>query len=48
MLFLKGKSYKNEISDLYKNKKLFFYEYPSITDKDGKILYFDSSSVLKN
>ena len=47
MLFLKGKSYKNEISDLQKNKKLFFHEYPSITDKYGKILYFDSSSVLK-
>ena len=47
MLFLKGKSYKKEISDLYKNKKLFFYEYPSLTDKFGKILYFDGSSVLK-
>jgi 16S rRNA (guanine527-N7)-methyltransferase len=47
MLFLKGKSYKKEISDLHKNKNLFFYEYPSLTDKYGKILYFDSSSVLK-
>ena len=47
MLFLKGKSYKNEISDLHKNKKLFFNEYPSLTDKFGKILYFDGSSVLK-
>ena len=48
MLFLKGKSYKNEILDLHKNKKLFFYEYPSLTDKFSKILYFDGSSVLKN
>lgn len=48
MLFLKGKSYKQEISDLHKNKNLFFYEYPSLTDKYGKILYFDSSSMLKN
>ena len=48
MLFLKGKSYKKEISILHKNKNLFFYEYPSLTDKYGKILYFDSSSVLKN
>jgi 16S rRNA G527 N7-methylase RsmG len=48
MLFLKGKSYKKEILDLHKNKNLFFYEYPSLTDKYGKILYFDSSSVLKN
>ena len=35
------------ISGDYKNKKLFFYEDPSLTDKYGKILYFDSSSVLK-
>jgi hypothetical protein len=48
MLFLKGKSYKQEISDLHKNKNLFFYEYPSLTDKYGKILYFDGSSMLKN
>jgi 16S rRNA (guanine527-N7)-methyltransferase len=48
MLFLKGKSYKKEISDLHKIKNLFFYEYPSLTDKYGKILYFDRSSVLKN
>ena len=48
MLFLKGKSYKKEISDLHKNKNLFFYEYPSLTDKYGKILYFNGSSVLKN
>ena len=48
MLFLKGKSYKNEILDLHKNKKLFFYEYPSLTAKYGKILYFDSSNMLKN
>ena len=48
MLFLKGKFYKKEISDLHKNKNLFFYEYPSLTDKYGKILYFDGSSVLKN
>ena len=48
MLFLKGNSYKNEILDLHKNKKLFFHEYPSLTDKFSKILYFDGSSVLKN
>ena len=48
MLFLKGKSFKNEILDLHNNKKLYFHEYPSITDKYGKILYFDGSSMLKN
>jgi 16S rRNA (guanine527-N7)-methyltransferase len=48
MLFLKGKLYKNEILDLHKNKKLFFHEYPSLTDQYGKILYFDGSSMLRN
>ena len=37
LLFLKGKSYKNELSQL--NKKIQFKEFPSITDKDSKILY---------
>ena len=48
MLFLKGKSFKNEILDLHKNKEICFYEYPSLTDMYGKILYFDGSSMLKN
>jgi len=48
MLFLKGKSFKSEVLDLHKNKKLYFDEYPSLTDKYGKILYFNGSSVLKN
>jgi 16S rRNA (guanine527-N7)-methyltransferase len=48
MLFLKGKSYKKEILDLSINKKFFFSEYPSLTDKYGKILYFSSSNMLKN
>ena len=41
MLFLKGKTYKDEISYLHKYKKLYFQEYPSLTDKHGKILYFN-------
>ena len=48
LLFLKGKSYKNEISDLHKYKKLYFQEYPSLTDKYGKILYFNGQNMLKN
>ena len=48
LLFLKGKNYKNEISDLHKYKKLYFQEYPSLTDKYGKILYFNGQNMLKN
>ncbi len=39
LLFLKGKSYYSEVIELSKNKKISFEEYPSMTDRDGKILY---------
>ena len=41
LLFLKGKSYYSEIIELSKNKKINFEEYPSITDRNGKILYMN-------
>ena len=44
LLFLKGKSYKNELSQL--NKKIHFKEFPSITDKDSKILYVNKVDML--
>ena len=46
MLFLKGKSYKNEILELKRHKNLFFDEYPSLTDEQGKIIYFSVSNML--
>ncbi len=46
MLFLKGKSYKNEILELKRYKDLFFDEYPSLTDEQGKIIYFSVSNML--
>ena len=46
MLFLKGKSYKKEILELSKTKKISFQEYQSITDHFGKILYINSINVL--
>ncbi len=39
LLFLKGKSYYSEIFELSKIKKISFEEFPSITDKEGRILY---------
>lgn len=46
LLFLKGKSYHSEILELSKTKKIIFKEYPSITDKHGKILYINKVDKL--
>ena len=46
LLFLKGKSYFSEIVELSKIKKISFEEYPSITDKDGRILYINKVDKL--
>ena len=46
LLFLKGKSYFSEIIELSKIKKISFEEYPSITDKDGRILYISKVDKL--
>ncbi len=47
LLFLKGKSYYSEVMELSKIKKISFKEYPSITDKHGKILYIYKVDKLK-
>jgi 16S rRNA (guanine527-N7)-methyltransferase len=46
MLFLKGKSYLSEVLELSKNRKINFEEYPSITDRHGKILYINKVDML--
>ena len=46
LLFLKGKSYFSEIIELSKIKKISFEGYPSITDKDGRILYISKVDKL--
>ena len=46
LLFLKGKSYFSEIVELSKIKKISFEEYPSITDKDSRILYISKVDKL--
>ena len=45
LLFLKGKSFYSEVLEL-NNKKISFEEYPSITDKNGKILYINKVDML--
>ena len=41
LLFLKGKCYHEELLELNKNKKINFKEYPSLTDKYGRILFIN-------
>ena len=48
LLFLKGKNYYSEVSELSKNRKISFKEYPSITDKNGRILYINKVDKLNN
>ncbi len=48
LLFLKGKSYKNELLTLPKNKNISLKEYPSITDNNGRILYINKLDMLDN
>ena len=42
LLFLKGKSWYSELSQLSKNKIIDFEEYPSITDNFSKIVFINS------
>ena len=46
LLFLKGKMYKQELSQLKKNKIIDLREYTSITDRYGKILYINKVEML--
>ena len=47
MLFLKGKSYRQEISNLIQKQDFSIEEFQSITDKFGKILYINKRNMLK-
>ena len=46
LLFLKGKSYKNEILELSKIRNIDYKVYQSITDEFGKIVYINKVNVL--
>lgn len=46
LLFLKGKSYKNELLEISKTRNLDYKIYQSITDELGKIVYISKVNVL--
>ena len=48
MLFLKGKSWKREVSDLNKTKKIKYQDFPSLTDNYGRIIYIDKIDTLES
>ena len=48
LLFLKGKSYNSEILELSKIRNFTYKIYPSLTDKNSKIIYIDDINKLKN
>ena len=47
MLFLKGKSWEKEVSELNKTKKIKYQEYPSLTDNNGRIIYIDKNRCVR-
>ena len=47
LLFLKGKNFRHELFELNKKKKIKFKQYPSLTDRYGKILYISKVEELK-
>ena len=46
LLFLKGKSYKNELLEISKTRNLDYKIYQSISDELGKIVYISKVNVL--
>jgi len=47
LLFLKGKSWKSEILELNKTKKIKCQEFPSLTDNYGRVIYIDKIDMLE-
>ena len=45
LLFLKGKSYKQEVLELKKNRNFDISVFPSISDEYGKVLYIKNISM---
>ena len=45
LLFLKGKTFENELSDIPENLKIKFQTFPSITSAESKILLY-SKNIL--
>ena len=48
LLFLKGKNYKNELNKINHKFKINFRILDSITNKEGKILFYEKPRGKKN
>ena len=43
LLFLKGKTFNNELNDIPENLKIKFQTFPSITSAESRILLYNKS-----
>ncbi len=46
LLFLKGKTFKNELNDVPENLNIKFQTFPSITSADSRILLYNNNNIL--
>ena len=46
LLFLKGKSYKEEVLEVSKKRNISYREFPSLTNNYGKILYIYNIDMI--
>ena len=45
LLFLKGKTFKNELSDIPKNLNIKFKEFRSITSAESRVLLYNKNNI---
>ena len=45
LLFLKGKSFKDELNDIPKNLNIKFQTFPSITSAESRILLYSKNTL---
>ena len=46
LLFLKGKTFKNELNDVPENLNIKFQTFPSITSADSRVLLYNNNNIL--
>ena len=46
LLFLKGKTFKNELNDIPENLNIKFQTFPSITSADSRVLLYNNNNIL--
>ena len=47
LLFLKGKTFKNELNDIPENLNIKFKDFPSITSAESRILLYNKNNICR-